>query len=1013
MAGSGGKPADREKEPRKKKTAPASTQSRKPERRNQSPMAASPSFVVGIGSSAGGLEALTQFFDAMPGGSGLAFVVVSHLEARQKSMLAELLGRHTAMAVKEAEDGEPLLGDHIYIIPPGKDLHLYNDAFQLLHPSSAKGVHTPIDIFFQSLAADRKERAIGIILSGMGSDGSLGVRAIKGELGMIMVQEPGSAQSAGMPERAIQTGLADFVLPPARMPEQLLNYISNSEGKRKIPQPPLPADEQAILHKVFFLLRKGTGHDFSGYKASTVLRRIRRRQIVHAIATGEEYLRFLEANPREVRVLFKELLIGVTSFFRDPEAFALLKEKGVKPLLADKAAGDQVRVWVVGCASGEEAYSVAIILRECLAELHREVKTQIFATDIDAEAIALARTGRYPQGIAADLSEERLNRFFVRDSSNLLVRKEVREMVVFAEQNALRDPPFTKLDLVCCRNLLIYLEPELQKKLLSLLHFSLLPAGLLFLGSSEALGMVKDGFAEVSSKWKLFRKKKWAAMLPEMFIPSRRRQVKFHDQTGKAAAMQKERDRHDLGASINEVLLGFCAPPAVVINRQGEVLYIHGRTGKYLEPTAGRANWNIFKMAREGLELELPTAVRLAVSKGQEVMRRNLRVRTNGEHQEINLRVHPLAKPEELAGLLLVMFEELQPAPAPAAEQKGDTIPAQEAREVIRELEQELARSQENLQTVSEELESADEELQSTNEEYQSANEELQSTNEELESSREELQSVNEELVTLNSELQAKVEEAARGYEDMKTFLDNLEIPTIFLDSELRVKRFSAWANRIVRLIDSDIGRPLADLLSHLRQIDLVAEAERVIRTLRHQEKEVQTTDGHWYLMRILPYRKTKNAIEGAVLLFIDIDALKKTFLELTAVREARAYAEDIINTVREPLLVLTSDLVVQSANASFYREFRVREEETVGRRLYQLGEGQWDIPRLRELVENILPRKEFFDDFLVEHDFSQIGKRRMLLNGRRIRRSGAGVDLILLAIEDVTGKLPDVRAEQ
>jgi two-component system, chemotaxis family, CheB/CheR fusion protein len=988
----------------------AGSKKRSPASRGAPPIAHSslkgerPSYIVGMGASAGGLEAFETFFRSMPAESGMAFVLVPHLDPGHLSIMTELVQKCTKMEVFQIDDGMEVRANRVYVIPPRKDLAILHGVLQLIEPIGAPGPRMPIDYFFRSLAQDQGERAIAIILSGMGTDGTVGLRAIKGELGMAMAQDISSAKYDGMPRSAVDTGIVDYVLPPGDMPEYLLRYADHAGQKAAVKiSPPVEGKLPDALQKVFLLLRTHTGHDFSLYKPNTLCRRIERRMNLHHIANVMHYVRYLQENPHEVTSLFKELLIGVTNFFRDPEAFEVLKKKALAQLLATKPSGESLRAWVPGCSSGEEAYSLAILLRECMDELDRSFDVQVFGTDIDKDAIEAARAGVYPGSIAADVSADRLKRFFTREDPCYRIKKDVREMVVFALQDIIRDPPFTKLDMICCRNLLIYLDGELQQKLLPLFHFSLKPEGILFLGASETVGKFVDLFAVVDRKWKVFKRKQTAAAyqafveFPLVRPLSRRPELEVQKTVEIRMSQLAEK-----------MLLRTYAPPSVVIDEKGEILYIHGRTGNYLEPAPGEARWNIFDMAREGLRLELTAAVRRALSQGQDVTREGLRVRDNGGFLSVNVTVKPVKEPRAMQGLLLVVFED-KPFPKEVkSERTGGRRPKDSPGRIV-ELEQELQKTKEDLQGVIEELEASNEELKLTNEELHSTNEELQSANEEMESSKEELQSLNEELVTVNTELQAKNDELARANGDMRNLLDSTDIPTIFVDNDLCIKRFTAHAAKVAHLIPADRGRPLSHTVHNLKYEKLVEDAEGVLKTLIYREAEVATKDGHWYLMRIVPYRTIDNVIDGVVISFLDIHEQKMAAEAIRRLHEAvqiqREYAENIIDTLREPILVLDRNLRVISANRSFYRTFHAKAEETAGSFVYALGNQEWDIPRLRELLEKIIPKNTFFEDFEVEHNFPRIGFKKMLLNARRIHQREGGEELILLAIEDVTDR--------
>jgi len=906
--------------------------------------------VVGIGASAGGLAAFEAFFAGMPADTdpGMAFVLVQHLAPDHKSILTDLIRRYTRMQVFEVQDGMTVRPNCAYIIPPNRDMAFLNGALQLMEPSAPRGQRLPIDFFFRSLAQDQRERAICIVLSGTGSDGTLGVRAIKGEGGMVMAQNPASTEYDGMPRSAIATGLVDYELPPAEMPAQLIAYVAHAFGK-----PPRPASAPASkaeneLMKIFILLRAQTGHDFSQYKLSTINRRIERRMAVHQIVSLDAYVRYLQQTPVEVEALFRDLLIGVTSFFRDPEAFKAVEEQIIPKLFAGIPAGAVIRVWSPGCSSGEEAYSLAILLAERQEAMKQSFRVQIFATDIDSQAIATARAGFYPASVASDISPERLARFFAAESDGAAYRihKSIRDTLVFSEQDVIKDPPFSKLDLISCRNLLIYMGGDLHQKIIPLFHYALNPGGFLFLGTSETVGEFGDLFAVLDRKLKLYRRKDDSHRAQRMALgrllpPMTAVEALIPQTAGKMAGAGKR----PLRELTEQALLQQVAPAAALVNDQGDILYLHGRTGLYLEPPPGEAGIsNILKMAREGLRRYLTTALREAAGTKEIVRCPGLRVKSNGGFTMVNLTIRPAATGSAAmpqVPLYLVVFEDAPPLAPQQAEQAALRAvaeagsPEMDADARVAALKLELQAKEENLQTANEELETSNEELKSSNEEMQSVNEELQSTNEELETSKEELQSVNEELATVNSELLTKVADLSRANNDMNNLLAGTGIGTVFVDHQLRILRFTPAATRIINLILSDVGRPVNHILSNLTGYDhLSADVQTVLDSLMPKELEVQTRAGDWYSMRILPYRTLDNVIEGAVITFVDISRAKKA---QEALREIEQKNREILESIAGAFFSLDDNMVVKYFNPAAERMLNRKAAEVIGRRLFDV----------------------------------------------------------------------------
>ena len=828
--------------------------------------------IVGVGASAGGLEALEQFFAGVPKNSGMAFVVVQHLDPDRHGLLPELLQRRTPMLVQQAGNRMKTRPDCVYVIPPNKDLVILHDTLYLLDRLAPHGLRLPIDSFFRSLAEDRRERAIGVILSGMGSDGTLGLRAIKEQGGLALVQDPAEAKFDGMPRSAIEAGYADVVAVAGELTTRIVNIHGQLPPTDENLPGPATKEHSSGFEKVCILLRSHTRHDFSLYKKSTIYRRIERRMGIHQLRQISDYVHFLQENPQEIDLLFKELLIGVTHFFRDPAAWAYLQESALPAMIAAKEVGGTLRAWVAGCSTGEEAYSLAITFKELVEKLKplERVVVQIFATDLDPDAIARARKGYFSANIAADLSPERLARFFREDGSGFRVAEEIRQMVVFATQNMVMDPPFTKLDILTCRNLLIYLGPDLQKKLLRLFHYSLNPGGVLFLGSAESIGGFHDLFSPLESKARIYRNEQVISSPLDVDFPTRQ----FNGPVNPNAALIPDMHISNLQALADQLLLQKFSPAAVLVNAEGDVLFINGRTGEYLEPAAGKANWNIHAMAREGLRQGLDMALPKAFRTMESVAVKDLQIRTGSGVRLIDLTVNPVREPAPLKGMAMIVFAEVA---VPVAKPKRRVGKLADNGRIL-ELEQALQQASTEIQAIREEMPRSHEELKSTNEE-------LQSTNEELTTSKEEMQSLNEELQTVNVELQSKVDELSSINNDMKNLLNSTDIATIFLNNGLRVRRYTDQATRIFKLIPGDVGRPLADIVNQLDYPGLQKDIKAVLDTLIFSEKEISGRNASWYLVKILPYRTQDNVIDGVVINFIDISVAKKLEVELRAAK--------------------------------------------------------------------------------------------------------------------------------
>jgi two-component system, chemotaxis family, CheB/CheR fusion protein len=832
--------------------------------------------VVGIGASAGGLEALEAFFSNMSSDSNITFVVIQHLSPHYKSIMSSLLKKNTNMKIRVIEDGMKVELNCVYLNPPNKNVDIINRSFQLMDINKPHAVNLPIDYFFRSLSADLGEKAICVILSGTGTDGTLGLKAIKGAGGMTMVQEEQQAKYNGMPRSAIDTGMVDYILPVEKIPDQLQKYVQHPYIDTPEKVGVTEKQFQSYIQKIFVMIRQTTGHDFSNYKQNTIRRRIERRLAVHQIGNVADYIRYIQQTPSEVETLFKDLLITVTNFFRDPESFDILQQKVIPDLLKPIETDSTLRIWVPGCATGEEAYSIAMLMIETMEKMKKHLKIQIFATDIDEDAIEFARAGAYPDSIAADVSPQRLKHFFVKEETIFRIKKQIREMVVFASQNLIKDPPFSRLHMVSCRNLLIYMDQVLQKKILPLFHYTLNQDGILLLGSSESIGEFSDIFSPIDTKWKIFKRKGITSTEEAHYprIPFHEATVDFHKGDDKKNLYQT-----DLRELTNKLIIENYSPPCVLINEKFEILYFTGDTDKYLTLPIGEPSFNILKMARKELLYKLSSAINKAVKQKTDIIVKNLKIKHNNNYITTDIIVRVVSETMDKQGLMLVVFNERTPPKVSA--KKKDVVSEQEENQRITVLEQELQSTKEYLQTTIEELETSNEELKSTNEELQSTNEELQSTNEELETSKEEMQSTNEELVTVNSELQNKVDELSQANNDINNLLASTDIGTIFLDMKLRIKRFTPAMTKIFNLISSDIERPISDITANICYENLFQDTKKVLDTLVKKEVEIKTKDGKWYSMRISPYRTIENVIDGVVITFVDIAEIKKVEMEL------------------------------------------------------------------------------------------------------------------------------------
>jgi two-component system CheB/CheR fusion protein len=964
--------------------------------------------IVGIGASAGGLEAFKELLTNLRKDAGMAYVLVPHLDPAHHSVLTEILSRFTKIPIAEVTDGMPVEREHIYVIPPNKTMGIAGGKFALVDRDATHHPHLPIDYFFAALANDRGDQAIGIILSGTASDGTQGCIAIKVAGGITFAQDEKSAKYYDMPGNAVRGGSIDFVLPPKEIALELAR-ISRRTHAARIPAESLDPDvtgPPSDLDALFALLQKATGVDFRHYKQTTLQRRIKRRMILHHLLKLKDYLRHIDSNPMELDALFRDLLIHVTEFFRDEGAFDTLRHNILPSLVEDRKPEDgALRVWIPGCSTGQEVYSLAMILLEFLwaydtrrkSPAIPQMSVQIFATDISDFALDRARSGVYAANEVSGISKERLNRFFVRHDGGYQIHKSVREMCVFAKQNVVKDPPFSNLDLIRCRNLLIYFGPILQKRAIPTFYYALKPRGYLMLGPSESLGSFEDLFTLIDKKHKIYQKKRTTARSaahfigPEYPIP---RLEPVHSpkilDTG-----------FDVDREVERILAHRFVPGSIVVNGEMEIVQFRGKVGPYLEPASGHPTFSLSKMAREDLQVDLRDALTRARKENRPVRKEGLRITANGGTRAIDLEVIPLRGQSAAERFYIIAFQDaVRPLSSTAAGTRRlekQTEKGRASRELAR-ANHEVKRLREQLNTLIDEHETTLEEFKSANAEILSANEELQRTNEELETTKEELQSSNEELSTINEELQNSNAELTLSNNDQLNLMTNVNLPVVMVGNDLRIRRFTPPAEKLLNLLPGDVGRRLGEIRSNIEPDDLEQAVRTTIENAVLQEKEVRLKDGPWYLLRVRPYKTWEDKIEGAVLSFQDIDSLKRTL------DQTRNFAEAHIENARESILVLDEGLRVTLANPVFYRNFQVSPEKTKGRLIYELGNRQWDIPKLRELFHEITTHNTRIDGFEVRHKFQHLGLRHMILNARRIEPQG-GTQMILLSIEDVTRK--------
>ena len=959
--------------------------------------------IVGIGASAGGLEAVTQLLEHLPQSTCLGLVLVQHLDPAHESALTALLSRKTTMKVSEARDGVRVEPGHVYVIPPNKKMGIENRMLRLLPRENGGDLHAPVDYFFRSLASDLGSQAIGIVLSGTGSDGTHGLEEIKAAGGITFVQNEASAKYPGMPASAGGSGCADYILPPDEIARELVRV---SRHPQLIPSQ--AADHGVNLpmegydfKQICALLRGHSGVDFSHYKPATLRRRITRRMVLQKLDTLKQYVDVLRAQPAEVEALLQDILICVTGFFRDAKMFEVLKKKVFPKILKNRQAGAPIRLWVAGCSTGEEAYSLVIALMEFLEKEDVRCPIQLFGTDINETVINFARNGTYPARIKDDVTPERLRKYFTKTDGNYRINKTIRDQCIFARQTVIEDPPFSHVDMITCRNVLIYFDAALQKKVIPVFHYALRPTGYLVLGTAESINGFIDLFGVVDGKQRIYEKKFSSARHGSM--PTRFNAILERSGTPPhgLTRVAVEPLLGDIRKQADAVVLSRFAPAGVVVNSSMDILQFRGRTGPFLENTPGEASLNLLKMARQGLSVELRPLIAKAIKLKHYAEKPDVQIRHEGHVLTVNVKVIPLMMPNFSEPFFLILFEEAASIKLTVSKKSLTARSSSMLRE-MEQLRDELDATKLSLQHIIEEQDASNEELRAANEEILSSNEELQSTNEEMETATEELQSTNEELVTLNDELQNRNQELQELSDDMLNLFSSVDIPIIMLSADLRIRRYTPRAVKVLNLIAGDIGRPISDFKIKLNLPNLQELIIDVVETLSVKEQEVQDLDGRWYSLRIRPYKTTDNRINGVVLTLQDIDTVKRALAQVEA---ERSYAESIVATMREPLIILEGDLRVKKANQSFHTFFHTKPANVEGRFIYDLNDRAWDDPQLRELLEKILPEKSSFQDFKISHKFPGIGQKTMMLNARRLTSEKGKSSLILLAMEEVPQK--------
>ena len=959
--------------------------------------------IAAIGASAGGLEAFTELLSHLPSDTGMGFVLVQHLDPKHESMLTELISRSTKMPVVEVQEGMRVQANHVYVIPPNATMTIRDHTLHLT-AREARGQHSPVDFFMRSLAESQGTNSLGVVLSGAGSDGSLGLAEIQAQGGVTFAQDETTAKYDGMPRSAIALGCVDFVLPPAQIARELARIAHHPYVAPHQAAAVLVPEQDSALNTIFQLIRKSTGVDFTHYRHTTIRRRIQRRMIVHKIDTLPRYVKYIQQNPAELKALYQDMLINVTSFFRNPAVFDALKSRIFPAILKNRSEVEPIRIWVPACSSGEEAYSVAIALLEFLGDRDAlSASLQIFGSDVSESSIAKARNGLYPEHIQGDVSPERLRRFFVKGEGGYRINKNVRDMCIFAQHNILVDPPFSKMDLITCRNLLIYLEAPLQKNVISLFHYALKPYGFLVLGNNESVGALGNLFSLEDRSDKIYTKRSTAVRHPVPFSTGRRldriesrtarpHAVSRQEPAWSAAEAQKEFDRR---------LLQQYAPAAVFVDEALEIVHSRGDMDRYLKLSSGRATLSILKMAREGLLLELRNAIARAKKDNITVRREHVEVKADHAVRDVNIEVIPLRVSNSREPYLMIVFEEPR---AERMHRPGKRLPIRKEASSKRflKVQQELAATTEYLHTVIENQEATNEELQSANEEILSSNEELQSTNEELETAKEELQSANEELTTVNDELRSRNQEILQANNDLTNLLASIDVAVIMLGSDLAIRRFTPEAQKILGLIPSDIGRPFENINAGLDMPDLHDVLLRVMSDFIPVERAVNVRSGKPYLLRVTPYRIGGNKVEGVVLTM----TLAMTLVEQRAADLSAEHASEI-------MLVMDSGLHIKAATPSFYRVFQLSPELARNRPLDRLDRVLAGLPELQSALQKAQRPGAAIAPFTVELKIDGNARRKFECRIERIALpDGAGVIALSLYASRAAAESAQAKAQ-